>query len=124
MKIPEARILVVDPVYLVAMEAERILTDRLECRVQIAMPRECQVVLDETSFDVVVMEGLLVKGERHDLLMRHQLAGTGIVFTAFTNDIFDDLEGFVGVKLVSKPFDDEELTEAVRAALALRLDMA
>ena len=124
MKIPQPRIIIVDPQYLVAMEVERILTERMACEVQIAMPHECRTALVESRWDAIVIDGALMNGELREIIRHVSLAGMAMVFTAFIRDALGDLGEFPDAQIVSKPFDDDELTEAVRSALALRLNPA
>ncbi|MFB9949400.1 hypothetical protein ACFFP0_11105 [Rhizobium puerariae] len=105
------RILIVDLEYLVAMEAERILGDAFQCDIQIAMPHEYPAVLENQTFDIVLIDsGLARKPEGADDL---RAAGVGVVFSTFLDEELAGLADWPGVAVVPKPFDEEQLTDAV-----------
>jgi len=112
-------ILVVDREYLVAMEAERLLSDALSCSVRIAMPHDYLAALAETHFDVVLIDAGMVNANGVEALQLAQKRGAGLVFTTLTNDAMDNLPRFQGSAKVAKPFNDADLLAAVQSALAM-----
>lgn len=108
------RILVVDLEYLVAMEAERILTENLACEVLIAMPRDYPAVLEGQKFDVVLIHAGLVRSP--EAVSRLNSADAGIVLSTLINEEADGLAEWPGVAIVPKPFEDRKLVEAIKNA--------
>ncbi|CDZ25963.1 Hypothetical protein NGAL_HAMBI490_07970 [Neorhizobium galegae bv. officinalis] len=110
------RILVVDREFLVAMEVETLLTEALACEVKIATPRTYAMDLEQGLFDVVVIDFALIRAESEDAALRLRACGAGLVFTTLSVEDMDGLEGWDGITVVEKPFDDRQLVEAVKNA--------
>lgn len=108
------RILIVDLEYLVAMEAERILTENLDCEVQIAMPRDYPAVLENRNFDAVLIHASLVRSP--DAVRRLKVAETGVVLSTLIDDEAAGFAEWPGVAVVPKPFDERQLIEAIKNA--------
>lgn len=108
------RILVVDPEYLIAMDAERILNTALPCEVEIAMPRDYPAVLASRNFDVVLIDSSLV--ESPEEAQRLRAADAAIVFATSLTEEVVGLADWPDIAVVPKPFDDRQLVEAIRNA--------
>lgn len=117
MKLAAPRILVIDPEYLVAMEAELLLNGALGCMVEIAMPWDYPDALEGRRFDGIVIDISLVQGEQSELVRQWRAAGTGVVFSTFSHRMISAPPGVPKMPVVKKPFVEEQLLSAVRAAL-------
>jgi DNA-binding NtrC family response regulator len=114
--IPTARlcILVVDPEYLVAMEAERILQGAGYSAIRIAMPWELERVLSEGRFGMVLIDAKTVAEPSCASLVRHSNAA--VVIMSFRAQDLRGLPEWPGSPVVAKPFADEEVVQAVADA--------
>lgn len=109
------RILIVDPEYLVAMEAERILREAFLCDTQIVMPRDFVEALRSSRYDVLLLDdGLTLQP---DTRARLNLADTLVVFSSLGREDAEGLPDWPGVVVVAKPFQEERLLEAVKNAV-------
>jgi DNA-binding NarL/FixJ family response regulator len=108
------RILIVDIEYLVAMEAERILTENMRCEVVIAMPRDYPEVLEREKFDVVLIHASLVRSPQ--AVRRLKSAETGLVLSTLIDDEAAGFAEWPGIAVIAKPFDDQKLVEAIKNA--------
>jgi DNA-binding response OmpR family regulator len=108
------QILIVEPEYLIALEAERILQLFGGSEMTIAMPRDYLAILKDRSFDVVLIASKLVTTPEAEAALRGSAAG--IVFSTLRREELDGIAGWPGVPVVSKPFDDEELLNAIKNA--------
>ncbi|PLX37815.1 MAG: hypothetical protein C0606_05995 [Hyphomicrobiales bacterium] len=111
------RVLVVDGEYLIAMDAEQILTTGLRCEVTISSPANCPAHLGRKDFDTVVLDiGADLK--RHAALIDGLVESrVPIVFSTTCVDYADGLPGLCGYPVVLKPYGDGNLVAAVQAAL-------
>ncbi|RWX79218.1 response regulator transcription factor [Neorhizobium lilium] len=107
------RILVVDQEYLVAMEAERILQERGAYETQIAMPWELAKALKESDFDMILIDAMVVAAPECQGLIRQ--SGLPVVLLSFRSHDLDGVPEWPGAPVVPKPFDDEQVLQAVRA---------
>lgn len=108
------QILIVEPEYLIALEAERILQLFGGSEMTIAMPRDYLAILKDRSFDVVLIASKLVTTPEAEAALRGSAAG--IVFSTLRREELDGIAGWPGVPVVAKPFDDEELLNAIKNA--------
>jgi DNA-binding response OmpR family regulator len=108
------QILIVEPEYLIAMEAERILQFFGGSEITIAMPRDYLAVLKDRSFDVILIASKLLTAPEAKAALRGSHAG--IVFSTLRREELDGIAGWPAVPVVSKPFDDGELLAAVENA--------
>ena len=99
------------------MEAERILAEAMACSIQIAMPHDYAVALQEQRPDLIVVDAGVVESGGPDAASTFQRLGPAVVFTTLTRHSMDVLPAFQGSATVAKPFVDEELLSAVKAAL-------
>lgn len=109
-------VLVIDVEYLVALEAEQVLTDQLACTVEIAVPRDIDLALETLRFDILFLDAALLSETAAACVRRLLDAGTGIVFSSVDSAHRRGLPGFFGIPVISRPFDDDELVEIVRRA--------
>jgi DNA-binding response OmpR family regulator len=107
------RILIIDVEYLVALEAEQVLTDATGCSVEIVMPRDAPDVLATRTFDVILADASLAAGAAGAGLRRHHEAGGPIIFSSVNRGHLAGVPGFAGAAVISKPFDDELLVTLV-----------
>ncbi|CAD7039895.1 DNA-binding response regulator [Pseudorhizobium endolithicum] len=107
------KILIVEREYLVAMEAERILSDAMTCTTRIATPHDYLLALGEDGYDILVIDVDLLRDELVEILRDRQRNGTRIVVTTLTKGYGDRLPQLSGLAFVTKPFLDEELAFAV-----------
>ena len=116
------RILIVDLEYLVAMEAERILDGAFTCEIEIAMPRDYQALLSSESFDMLLIDSSVIQSAEEASRLR--AAGIAILFSTLSDDELTGISEWPGVAVVAKPFDDQQLIQAVRKLCAAepRLD--
>jgi DNA-binding response OmpR family regulator len=110
------RILVVDREFLVAMEVETVLAEALSCEVQIATPRNYAVELERGRFNVIVIDSALINTESGEAARRLRGSGAGLVFTTLGFEDMDGMQGWDGITVVAKPFNDHHLVEAVKNA--------
>lgn len=108
------RILIVDPEYLVAMEAERILEAALDCETHIAMPRDYPTVLETRNFDVVLVHASLVRSP--EAVHRLTSVESGVVLSTLLNEEVAGFPEWPGVTVVPKPFDERQLIDAIKNA--------
>jgi len=101
------------------MEVETVLTEAFPCEVKIATPRSYAMELERGWFDVIVIDSALVGTGSGDEALRARAAGTGLVFTTLSVEDMDGVEGWEGIAVVSKPFDDHHLVDAVKNAVGM-----
>jgi DNA-binding response OmpR family regulator len=109
-------VLVIDVEYLVALEAEQLLTERLSATVDIVPPREALAVLQDRSFHVIFLDAAVLTKPMIDEVQRLSDTGTGVVFSSVDHSHRLGLPEFPGIPVISRPFDDQELVEQVRRA--------
>lgn len=109
-------VLVIDVEYLVALEAEQVLTEQLSATVDIVPPREALAVLKARPFHVLFLDAAVLTMAIIEELRRLSKTGTGIVFSSVEHGHRRGLPEFPGIPVISRPFDDQELVEAVRRA--------
>ena len=96
------------------MEAERILQDAGYDQTQIAMAWQLANVLREESFDLVLIDAIVAAApECRTLLMA---AGCGVVLLSFRSNDFGGVAEWPGSPVVPKPFEDEQVLQAVKGA--------
>ncbi|MGF9563172.1 hypothetical protein [Neorhizobium sp. JUb45] len=109
-------VLIVDPEYLVALDGEQVLSDALECDVQIAMPRDYHAALETHRFDVVLIDVRVVQDDVADAAQRIAAAGANVVLSSLSHVNANGFAAWPGAPVVLKPFDDKTLIEAVKNA--------
>ncbi|MGW9229539.1 hypothetical protein ACWGPT_01575 [Pseudorhizobium sp. NPDC055634] len=97
------------------MEAERIFAEALPCRVRIATPRELAVLLDEEPIDLLVLDVDLA-ADVLSLVRRRQASGTRVILTMLMPDDRAWVAELPGSTPVTKPFMEDDLLAAARAA--------
>jgi DNA-binding response OmpR family regulator len=106
------RILIVDPEYLVALEAESLIQQRLGARCVIAMPRDLPAFLSTENFSVVIIdEDIATRAENRAAL--DEMAMPLVVLTFHTEEQGEAADAL----LVAKPFEDDKLVAAVAEAI-------
>lgn len=110
------RILIIDVEFLVALEAEQVLMDALNCAIVVSMPRDALHHLHSTRFDVILADASVSAGEIGQELRRLFEEGQGLIFASVDRSYYQGVKGFAGVPVIAKPFDDDLLV-----ALAKRL---
>lgn len=113
-------VLVIDVEYLVALEAEQVLTDRLGYTVDIAVPREIPQSLESRRFDVLFLNTSLLSPAVEDAIRRLQASGVGVVFSSIDRMHQRGMPAFPGIRVIKRPFDDQELVESVSHAAGAR----
>jgi DNA-binding response OmpR family regulator len=111
------RILIIDVEYLVALEAEQVLTDTTGASIEIVMPRDAPDVLCARAFDLILADASLAGDAAGAGLRRHHEAGGPIIFSSVNRAHLAGVPGFAGAAVISKPFDDELLVMLVRKIL-------
>lgn len=111
------RVLIVDPEYLIAMDAERIVRTALPCETEIAMPRDYPALLARRNFDIVLIDSSLLEITGEVQRLRETVAG--IVFTTSLSEEIAGIPAWPGVAVVPKPFDDQQLIEAIRNVIRI-----
>lgn len=110
-------VLVIDVEYLVALEAEQVLTEQLSATVDIVPPREALATLQAGDFHVIFIDAAVLTASIIDEVRRLCEAGTGLVFSSVEHGHRRGLPEFPGIPVIARPFDDQELVETVwRAA--------
>lgn len=111
------RILIVDPEYLVALEAESLIQQHLIGRMVtgscvIAMPRDLPAFLSSEAFAVIVIdEDIAARPDNREALAQLTIPLVVLTFQPVEPDFTgEDL-------LVAKPFEDEKLVAAVAEAI-------
>ena len=108
------RILIVDPEYLIAMDAERILDAAFDCEIEIAMSHDYQASLERRNFDVVLIDPDLIRRSEDAQELRD--SGAAIVFTTSLTEKVSGILDRGRIAFAPKPFKDEKLVEAIRNA--------
>ncbi len=110
-------ILIAEDQIFIALEAERILSERFDCEVEICRRDQLARTLSEMAFDLVVLE---FSGNRDEdfqhLTLARQTRGK-VVFLTSRSDLADMAERFSDVPLIRKPFNDAEMTRVVESLL-------
>lgn len=122
MPLSHLRILVIEDEFLIAMDAERILRDAGAEQVVLCKHREFPRVLQESRFDIVLLE---VKPDTENLAEEVALiSGTGAKLAFVTSDpvLLANVSEHEASLTISKPYDDRQLANLVEilAALAAR----
>ncbi len=112
-------ILIVEREYLVAMEAERILSDAMICTTRIATAHDYLPALGEDAYDILVIDIDLLCDKHMEILKRRQRNGTRIIVTTLMKTDAEMLPGTDGLAFVAKPFVDEELVAAAVGEMGL-----
>lgn len=112
-------ILIADPEYIIAMEAECILRDLLPCEVTIVNPQNAadRANLSWTRYALVLLDtGFCCRESRllADLLQRQ---GIPVVFTTANQAYVEGVPGFPTTAVIPKPYDVEQVANAVRPLL-------
>ncbi|TDK39530.1 hypothetical protein E2F50_05300 [Rhizobium deserti] len=108
------QILIVEPEYLIALEAERILQLFDGSEITIAMPREYLAVLKDRTFDIILIASKLLTTPEAEAALRSSHAG--IAFSTLRREELNGIAGWPDVPVVWKPFDDAELLAAIENA--------
>jgi DNA-binding response OmpR family regulator len=109
-------VLVIDVEYLVALEAEQVLTEQLGYTVDIAVPREIPQSLETRRFDVLFLNASLLSAPVEAAVQRLRASGIGVVFSSVDRTHRIGMPAFPGIPVIARPFDDQELVEKVKSA--------
>lgn len=108
-------LLVADPEYIIAMEAERILHELMDCEVTIINPH-CstdRLGLNWSIYSLAMLDTGLCLGEIRvvaELLQRH---GIPVVFTTAHQAYTRGVPGFPTTPVIAKPYGPEQFAAAV-----------
>lgn len=112
--------LVADPEYIIAMEAERILHDLVDCDVTIINPHcasECGS-LGWTSYTLVMLDTGFCLGEIRVIAELLQRQGIPVVFTTANQPFARGVPGFPTTPVIVKPYGPAQFAAAVLPLLA------
>ncbi len=113
------RILVVDNEYLIALDAECILRDAINCDVTITARAACSEKLRAERFDIVLLD----IGDTTDGLVKEieaaLAAGSHLIFSATNDDFANGVPGFPDIRVLLKPYGEEALTSAIAGCVTL-----
>ncbi|MBP2549931.1 hypothetical protein J2858_002864 [Neorhizobium galegae] len=109
-------VLIIDVEYLVALEAEQVLTEKLGYTAEIAVPREIAHALESRPFDVLFLNASLLTPPVEDAIRLRLSEGAGVVFSSVDRMVQRGVPGFPGIPVIARPFDDEELVAMVQRA--------
>jgi DNA-binding response OmpR family regulator len=111
------RVLVIDAEYLVALDAEQILVEAMGCKVTIATPRMTRAMIEDHSFDVVLLDTGYTEAALTARLKDVENAGCALVFSTVRSTFRTEVPGFPQVPVVSRPFQEKQLVAAIRNAI-------
>ncbi|MGE7367524.1 hypothetical protein ACQKKX_00425 [Neorhizobium sp. NPDC001467] len=117
-------VLIIDPEYLVALDAEQVLTDALACRVDIAMPREYPAILDQRRYDVILIDIRVIQGDAADAARRIGAHGAKVVLSSLSHSYSNGFAPWPDVPVVLKPFNDQALIAAIKNAATFDRDVS
>lgn len=109
-------LLVIDSEYLVAMDAERILAEALNCPVTATTFNGCFEVLEGRKFDLAIIDATK-PDELSILLEKIGTSAKGIVFTIDDTMHAGGVPGYLNTPVVLKPFVATTLVSTVLNAL-------
>ena len=112
------RILVVEDEYLIAMDAERILSDSFACTIELSNRREFAKALASSPYHIVVLDTGASLDELPEEIARIVETGAAVVLTTSDNELIEGLPGFDTIAVLAKPYDDDRLIEVVRTHAA------
>ena len=114
-------LLVADPEYIIAMEAERLLHDLMECDVTIINPHCAtdRLALSWTTYSLVMLDTGFCLGEIRVIAELLQRQGIPVVFTTAHQAFTHGVPGFPTTPVVAKPYGQEQFAEAVLPLLRL-----
>lgn len=114
---PLFSVLVVDTEYLIAMDAERILTEALCCQVFVATPaRFCAGLVDDRRFDVAVVDAGPQPIVAQALVDSVVGCGIPVVLSSTFREFASTIPALAGFPLVLKPYDENRFIETIVAA--------
>jgi len=108
------RVLVAEKQYLIALEVERILVESLGCTTAICGPA-LETALDAAQYDIVILD-TSASTERN--LQRAKLVednGAAVIFLSSYELVDAEYQALKNFPIVGKPFDDDQIVEAVLA---------
>ena len=106
-------ILIAEDQIFIALEAERILSEALDCTIEICRRDQLSSALAEKVFALVVLEFSGNRAEDSLYLGAAQDAGAKVVFLTARNDLADLAQAFPAIPTIRKPFNDAEVTSVV-----------
>lgn len=108
-------LLVADPEYIIAMEAERILHELLDCDVTIVNPlcNTDRLSLAWSSYKLVMLDTGLCLGEIRVIAELLQRQGISVVFTTAHQAYAHGVPGFPTTPVIAKPYGPEQFAAAV-----------
>lgn len=112
--------LVADPEYIIAMEAERILHELVDCDVTIVDPLRAAEgqTLGWGGYALVVLDTDFCSGQIRVLAELLQRQGTPVVFTTAHQSMIHGVPGFPTTPVIGKPYGPEQFAAAVMPLLA------
>lgn len=111
------KVLVVDDEYLIAMDAERILTDTLPCEVQITSRRFCREVLFRKRFDIIVLDIDPFQDDLQPLAGIHSRE-TGVILSSTLVGFGRRTQLGPRTATIGKPYHDGQFREAIAHVLS------
>lgn len=113
------QIAIVEEEFLIAVDAEYLISEGLECRVSIVRPDEMERVADEelSLLDLCLVDLPIDAGRGLALALRLRKLGVACAFTSVSEVHRHGVAGFEQVPVVMKPFDGETLLAVVRTLL-------
>ena len=108
-------LLVADPEYIIAMEAERILHELVDCDVTIVNPHRAseRLSLGWTGFALVLLDTGLDLDDTRVIAELLQRQGIAVVFTTANQDHVRGVPGFPTTPVIAKPFGPEQFAKSV-----------
>ena len=108
------RILVAEKQYLIALEVERILVDSLGCTTAICGPA-LEAALAAAPYDIVMLD--TSSSTQHNLHRAKLVedAGAAVIFLSSYELVDAEYQALRHFPIVGKPFDDDDIIEAVLA---------
>ncbi len=109
--------LVADPEYIIAMDAERILRELVDCDVTIVAHGVAESQ-GWGGYSLVILDTDFCCGHLRVLAELLQRQGTPVVFTTASQSMARGVPGFPNTPVVEKPYGAEQLAAAVLPLLA------
>lgn len=114
----QPKILIIDHSYLIAMEAERILSANLNCDITLSSYAQHRAKLKMGTFDIVIIDTWMPIEVMQAEFESLAFGKAKVIFTTAFYDYTNGVPGFELCPVVEKPFEDEHLLSAVTMLLS------
>lgn len=109
------QILIADDQYLIALEAERILTEACACAVSICRADSLEENIQAKDYDIILVDAALTEGARASQAQMVRKSGAMLVFMRTEQPMSDELAALQPAAVFEKPFHETLMQDFVRA---------